>query len=177
MPSSSDVNPNGDFVSNESAPGRYLLEVRGLPEGWRLRSAVVNGHDAADEPIDLNTDLSGAVLTFTDRRAELRGRVMNTSGVGSINALVLAYPANRTLWTDFGPGRRFRFAVAGADGHYAFADLPAGEYLVAAVMTVPESGWKDEVWLTSLAPLSDRMTVVEGAVKTLNLVLRPSPKR
>lgn len=173
MPQHATVNPDGTFISADMAAGPYVLRVWGEPDGWTLRSASIGGIDAADAPIQLTSDMAGAVLTFTDRTATLRGRVAGDQGQVASMVHVLVFPANPTLWTDFGPARRLRRVTTSADGTYEFDSLPAGNYLVAAVPTVPERGWRDEALLKSLATSAARVSLVEGGVVVQPLQLTP----
>src|SRR4029078_6021740 len=107
--------------------------VWGQPDGWTLRSAMVNGQDGADRPLDLtSTDLGGAVLTFTDRIAGLHGRVTDREGKAVANAPVIFYPIDDSLWVEYGPARRLRLVSTTADGSYVMPPLPAGEYYIVA---------------------------------------------
>ena len=162
MPPHTTVRTDGTFVSAEAAAGHYLLYAWSLPTGWTLRSAMVAGKDAADSPIELTSDLSGAVLTFTDSAPRLRGRVLNTSGAPAASAKVLIFPADASLWTDFGMARRLRWATTKQDGTYDLGWLPAGDYLVIAVSSFPARGWRDEALLKVLAPSALRLALREG---------------
>jgi hypothetical protein len=176
-PASAMIGRDGTFTSVAMPPGKYLLAVSGQPSGWRVRSAMISGRDIADSPIDLQTDLNLATVTMTNRPASVAGKVLTRTGEPATYAIVLVFPAVRSLWTDFGLGRRLRSAVAGGDGGFSVADLPAGDYFVTAVNTVPDSGWRDEVWLTALAGLSTRVTVAEDVVRNVGLTLRTAPPR
>lgn len=174
MPPRATVRPDGTFTSAEMTSGRYVVRVWGLPEGWTLRSAMVDGIDAADAPIEMTTDVGGAVLTFTDRAARIRGRVLDGNGQPAAAAHVLIFPAIDSLWTDFGPARRLRRVITGKDGSYELQSLPAGDYLVAAVASVPRSGWRDQALLSVLAPSATRISLVEGS--DLSQALRLVPR-
>ena len=177
MPPHATVGPDGTFASAEMAEGRYVVRVWGQPQGWTLRSAMVAGTDAADTPIHLTNDIGGAVLTFTDRAPWLRGRVVDGKGQPAAMAHVLIFPAAASLWTDFGPARRLRGVTTGKDGSYEFRALPVGDYLVAAVSSVPRGGWRDQGLLKVLATSAARVSVAEGSNLSQPLRLIPNPGR
>ena len=163
MPPHAMVRRDGSFSSAEMSGGRYLLYAWGEPRGWTLRSAMVAGKDAADAPIEITTsDIVGAVLTFTDQAPRLHGRVLDRNGQPAARAHVLVFPANESLWTDFGWARRLRWASTGKDGAYEILSLPAGNYMIAAVPNVPGRGWRDETLLKQLAASARRISVREG---------------
>jgi hypothetical protein len=57
------------------------------------------------------------------------------------------------------------------DGHYAIADLPPGDYLVAAVADVDPGEWEDPAFLAQLVQASLKLTVADGEKKVQNLRL------
>lgn len=177
MPATALIESEGEFASIAQPAGRYLVSVIAPPAGWRLRSAMAGARDAADVPIDLQSDFSGVVVTMTNRPAGIRGRVLTQKGETSSFTIVLVYPATRALWTDFGLGRRFHSVVTGGDGAFSFSDLPAGDYYVTAVPSVPHSGWRDEVWLAALKPGSTLIRATEGVVGNVSLTVRAAPAR
>ena len=62
----------GTYRFDGVGPGTY--RVAGVfPAGWSLRSAIVNGRDTLDAPLDVKAGqpVSDLILTLTDRPAEL----------------------------------------------------------------------------------------------------------
>jgi hypothetical protein len=177
VPPAAMIGRDGAFSSVPVTPGNYLVSVFAQPRGWRLGTAMIGGRDAADAPIELLTDRANVVVTMTNRPLGISGQVTTRTGDTAPFAIVLTYPANRMLWTDFGLGRRFRSIVTASDGGFSFNDLPAGEYFLAAVTVVPDSGWRDEVWLTTLAGMSRRVRVAERGLQRVSLTLLTAPPR
>src|SRR5579862_6177147 len=57
---------DGVFAIGACQPGRYSIVAPSFA-GWVMKSAMADGHDASDVPIDLTGgDLTNFVLTFTD---------------------------------------------------------------------------------------------------------------
>ena len=72
------LRPDGAFTATGIAPGTYQLRVTmpaSLSQVWILESAVSRGRDLLDVPLEIEAggDLSGVILTFSDRRSELAG--------------------------------------------------------------------------------------------------------
>ena len=55
------------------------------------------------------------------------------------------------------------------DGKYVIKDLPAGEYLLAAVTDVDQDEWQDSAFLDRLQSASVKLTIAEGEKRTLDL--------
>ena len=161
----------GQFTSYGLVPGKYFVRVPFSFGGWTLLSASVGGRDAADMPLDVeNADVSGVVLTFTDRPTELSGAVHDAQGRADAAASVVLFPVQRESWMDFGSApRRLRVARAGPNGQYHIGGLPPGEYFAAAVRTDVAGDWQNPNFLSGLSQSATRVTVTDGEKKTLDL--------
>ena len=158
---------SGEFRTYGVPPGRYILNVSPIAAGWYLQSAIFQGRDIADLPIDLETkDATGVVITFTDRPSGVTGIVTGAQGADA-TAVVIAFPTDEAMWAT--APRRMRTARAGTDGTYAIKALPAGDYYVAAVQEDLVGEWRDPVLLRALVPLARRIEVVEGEQKPVDL--------
>jgi hypothetical protein len=159
---------DGTFELTGIMPDVYELSatVTGA-SGWWLRSAMVNGRDLLDHPLEIADDIGGAVLTFTDRRATLSGRLTTAAGVGAAAYFVAVFPADRTLWR---PGaRRIRLVRADTDGTWTVPDLPGGDYLIAALSDVDAADLLEMPFLETLAASAVRITLAEGEEKRQDL--------
>src|SRR6185295_15845274 len=74
----------GNFDVDNIVPGLYRVATSLAPDpnGWWLRSAIVNGRDVLDAPLEIAaaTPLAGAVLTFSDRHTLLSGALETPAG-------------------------------------------------------------------------------------------------
>ena len=134
------VRADGTFEVGGVLPGPYQLAVAGVAADWWLRSAVVAGRDVLDRGLEFGRagDVNGVTLTVTDRHSALTGTLQTPAGSPAAGYFVVVFPANRELWTP--QSRRVKFARPADDGTFGFRDLPAGEYLMAALADLELSG-------------------------------------
>src|SRR6185436_18844445 len=114
-------------------PGTYSMTTAFGLDGWSLSSVVAGGRDILDVPLEIGAmgDVSGVVVTFTDRLAEVSGTLQSAANVPAPDYFVVVFPSDRTLWR---PGaRRVQFSRPSTDGRFQIRDLPPGDYLVAAL--------------------------------------------
>jgi len=76
-------------------------------------------------------------------------------------------PADRSLWLP--QSRRLQGVRPSADGAFTFHNLPAGDYLVAAVDDVEPGEWFDPAFLQRIAPAGIRVVVSDGEQKVLDV--------
>jgi hypothetical protein len=167
------VGPDGRFAIAGVIPGRYRVTASfpgsGRPGGWLLKSVVASGQDSLDTPFTLppNQHVLDATITFTDRLAQISGTLRNAAGGASAESTVVVFSADQILWAP--QSRRIQAVRPGADGAYLISNLPAGNYLLAAVDDVEPGEWFDPAFLQRLAPSAIRLAIADGEQKTQDI--------
>ena len=165
------VRTDGTFEVGGVMSGSYRVSITGAPAEWWLRSAVVGGRDVLDDALEVgrgsSTDIAGATLTLTDRHSELAGTLQTPAGSATTDYFVVVLPANRELWVV--PSRRIRSTRPASDGRFAFADLPAGDYLLAALADLDPADLEDRAFLEQLVAAAVKVPLGEGQRKTQDL--------
>ena len=162
---------DGTFEINAITPGTYTLTSLLTESGWWLRSVMIDGRDMLDSPLEIGSagDISGAVATFTDRRTELSGRLQTAANVAAPDYFIVVFSRDRAHWL---PGsRRVLSTRPNTDGRYVFRDLPAGEYLLAALTDVELSDLSDTSFLERLIQGAAPVRLGDGEKKTQDLRL------
>lgn len=155
---------DGSFTLTGVTPGRYRLTLF-APTPWLVRSATIGGQDSLDLPVEIRESIDDAVITLTDRKSELSGRIEN--GAGGADYSIILFPENRAFWV--GPARRILTARTAADGTYLFGNVPPGDYQLAAVDDVEPGEWYDPAFLQRLAPSAMKITIAEGEKKVQDI--------
>jgi protocatechuate 3,4-dioxygenase beta subunit len=161
---------NAEFTTYGVPPGQYVVSIAGAPAGWTLKGVAYQGRDLADTPVDLETkDITGVVITFTDRPSAIVGVVQGPRGPDP-DAVVLAYPTDPDEWAaSGGVPRRLRTARADATGAYSITGLPPGEYHVIAVKEDTIGDWQDPALLQALTQYAQQVRLVEGDRRNITL--------
>jgi len=181
------TSPDGTFVAKGVTPGRYRASVVGpgmllammtpglAPAGgWTLKSIVWNGRDVADIPFEVkpNEDVSGLVVTMTDRTTELSGSVLDQAGRVTGNFPIVVFSTDRSAWTI--GSRRIQQARPANDGKFKFVGLPAGEYFVCAVTDLDPEDLYNAAFLDQLVPGAFKITLGDGEKKVQDIKLSGS---
>jgi hypothetical protein len=171
QPQNGQFDATGQFTTYGMVPGKYFVRAPFTFGGWTLKSASIDGRDAADVPLDLeDADVGGVVLTFTDKPTEIAGAVHDAQGQPDPTASVVLFPVQPESWTDFGSSpRRLRVVRAGANAQYRVGGLPPGEYFAAAVRAEVGGDWQNPSFLLSLSQVATRVTVTDADKKVLDL--------
>jgi hypothetical protein len=165
---------SGQFTSIGLPPGKYFMRVAGSPDGWMFKSATLDGQDITDLPIELRADdVTGIVLTFTDRWSGLGGVVRNARNAPDPGATVLAFPTDVQSWSNFGANpRRLREARTNARGEFGMTSLPPGDYYAVAVPQEQAADWREPRALETLSRIATRITITEGEHRKQDLTTR-----
>jgi hypothetical protein len=161
----------GAFTFAGVPPGWYRMSVSLPPTGaenWTLKTAAIDGAAASDVPVSIRRDTDAATVTLTDQRAGLTGVLQDANGTPSPEYSLVVFSADRRFWL---PKSRRRVGPIrpGADGRFVVADLPPGEYFLAAVIDLDASELEDNALLEQLAAAAVKVTLIEGQQVTQNI--------
>jgi len=163
---------SGQFKTLGLLPGRYVLRLGGNLGPWSLDSVSIGGRGLPDQPITIaNTDVTGVVVTLTDRPGSVSGSVRDPrTGQPDANATVLVFPSDRALWAETSANpRRLRSTRVSTRGAYQVDGLPPGNYVVVAIDDRFSADWQDRLRLESLSRIGTSITSGTGEKKTLDL--------
>jgi hypothetical protein len=163
------IDQTGQIQTMGVPPGKYFIRVLGSYPNWSLQSFTVNGRDATVVPIDIGAnDVSGAVLTFTDRPTKLVGQVTLETGLSGV--AVLVFPVDQSAWIGYGSStRRMANTRADKDGRFEVSNLPAGDYFAIAIPDKSANDWQNPKFLESLVPDAARIRIQDAGTATVTL--------
>ena len=159
------VGADGTFTITGVVPGKYRLSVTGQTgaAGWTLAQAVAGGTDTLDSALDVrpNEDVTGVQLRLSDQQTLLSGTLQDTAGLATADYYVVVFSADQRFWTP--QSRRIQATRPGTDGHFAFRNLPPGDYRVIALADVEAGAWYDPTLLRQLIGPSIAISLTENA--------------
>ena len=162
------VDASGRFTIPSVTPGGYRLNAGGAGT-WTVESATIGGQDAADFPFEIKGDenVSGAVITFTDRQTELTGTIVDEKNQPAPEYTLIVFPADSRYWT--ANSRRIQGTRPSTDGRYTFRNLPPGDYRLAPVYDLEPGGTSDPALLQQLEATALRLSLQPGEKKTQDM--------
>jgi len=169
QPASVSVDATGRFTIPSVVPGLYRLTAGGAGSGWRLASATVDGQEALDFPFEVRPGqaVTGATITFTDRRTQLTGAITDPRGQPAPAFTLILFAADPQYWTP--QSRRVRSTRPSTSGQFTFSDVPPGEYKLVAIVDVEPGAWSDPRFLEQIDAASMRIALRDGEQKTQHL--------
>jgi len=149
-------------------PGAYVLRA---PIGT-IKSVMVGDKDYTNMPFDTTSgvDISGLVVTVTNRTATLTGNVAGTQKYEN-GVAVIAFPPERERWVDWGiQPTSIKSTAVSANGSYQLT-LPGGDYVIVAVDGALIDAWQNPVFLEAAARSGRRVTVGWGEKRAQDLTV------
>jgi len=145
----------------------FRLTVENLPDGWAVKSIVVNGMDMTDSTIELaaNQDAEAQVV-LTNRLTRLTGTVR--AGDEPVKADVIVFAGDSSKWTY--PSRFVRTVSADEKGHFRLSGLPAGErYLAVATDYLEDGEHYDPEFLERMRGVAVEFSLTDVESRALDL--------
>jgi hypothetical protein len=164
------VNADGTFEL-KAVVGPVGLSIGTLTGDWTLKSVELNGHNLADDPIDVRhgQTVNGVRVVLTNRPTHLRGALLDEQKQPA-DGTVVVFPEETSRWRE--DSRTVRAARPDQRGEFLIKGLPAGRYLIAAVDVVQDGQWYDPEFLADLRPRAERLTLAEAETKRIDLTVQ-----
>jgi protocatechuate 3,4-dioxygenase beta subunit len=160
--------PGGAFALGGVLPGTYTIHAYHPGTAWMLQSAMLNGRDLLDVPLELApaSEISGLVLTLGERATEVSGAVTDAAGRPLARAELAVVAADSRF--HYPGSRRVRTLVTAADGTYVLRGLPPGEYRIGPA---PRALTGAALLQVSLPNPAFALSLAAGERKVQNLVI------
>src|SRR5688572_18141396 len=160
------LNNGSDQFQLAGVSGPTRIQVNGVPDGWMVKSVLLDGDDVTDSPFDLAGRTAALRVVMTDRVTSLSGTVQSDRTRRDHNVIVFADDA--TKWTS--PTRFVRAIRADNDGRFQVRGLPPGErYLVAALDYLEAGEERDRQLLERLRGRATSVTLGDGEQRSIQL--------
>jgi hypothetical protein len=168
------VKDTGTFEVDGLVGGRTFRFIS-PPKGWHLKRITHDGNEITDTGHDFKPgeDVEGFEIVLTTHTQSITGSVTNAKGEAQKEYTVVVFPEDERKWTL--PNSRWTHSARpDQQGQFKVNELPAGSYLAIAVEYVAQGEWNDPEWLRRNASRATKVTIDEGATKTLDLKLAGS---
>jgi protocatechuate 3,4-dioxygenase beta subunit len=176
QPPFSAVDDNLEFTLTGLYRLPLIVGIRGLPDGWAVKSVRVDRRDVTDILVDLGDAEAPRHLeiVLTNRVANASIRVTDERGQPVTSYRLAILPADRARWNrDIWPME----PTPSSDGVVKLGPRVAGEYLIAAL------DWADALTLIrersrrlgDLAAIATRVRLIEGDSRTFDIPLKALP--
>ena len=184
-PSDADSNPMPGMAANtvketgsfeiEGLIGNRLFRPMNLPKGWYLKSVSYNGEDVTDKGVDFKPgeDVNGLEIELTNRSTTINGTVTDDRAQNVKDYTVVIFSEDQSKWA-LPMNRWMATARPDQEGRFKFNALPPGSYYAIAVEYVAQGEWTDPEWLARAAKKATKITLDDGATKSLDLKIAGS---
>ena len=168
-----DVRVDGRFTITGLVGPRRITAT--APAGWWLKSAVIDGINAADDPFAFGPGAAGRAnvdVVFASGAVTISGRVTNARAEPLAGYPVVVFPADASRI--YHRSRYLGMTYSDRSGRFTVPNLPPGDYSVVAVDAALEADdWQHPGVLNALSAAARRVTARQGARPAVDL--QPAP--
>jgi hypothetical protein len=155
-------------IQGNAHNGPFLVDGT-LPEGWMLKSVLLNGEDVTDTgvPSRPGDTVDGVQVVVTNRLTRLTGSAVDDLGQSAHEYVAVIFPEDAGAWRRF--SRRMRVDPADQQGRFETKSLPPGHYLAAALDYIEDGQQMDPEFLESIRGYATPFDIGDGDTKALSL--------
>ena len=142
------------------------------PQGWAMKSVVINGQDITDTPMEFpaGQTVPGMQIVLTKKVTSLAGQITDSRGNPVLDATIVVFPSDEKLWTY--QSRFIKAARPDQDGKFQVTGLPGAEHYLAVALQGLEDGQAgDPEFLATIKDLGTRVELGEGESKSVDVKL------
>lgn len=153
---------DGSFEFAYVPAGRYSLTAT-LPNGAKLASAMLDGKDILDYPLEVRDghDVTGLRARISASPTNISGRVVDQLGRPSPEFSVVVFAAEPEL-RRASTRRNSGLVKIASDGTYTVDNLPPGDYLLAVIVDADPRQLQDRSFLEQVALGAIPLRLTEG---------------
>jgi 5-hydroxyisourate hydrolase-like protein (transthyretin family) len=176
-PIESEVENDGAFSVNVSSDlddelavaigESYSVSVRGLPQGWYVREATLNGHDVltAEAPFRAGAQLA---ITLSPNAGQVEGIVKDAKGAPVAGVHAILIPVSKVRVDGY------QTALTDRNGRFNVPNVPPGDYSVYAWEALEPNAYFDSRFLNRFESRGAAVHVSEKSRPTVNVTLIPA---
>jgi beta-lactamase regulating signal transducer with metallopeptidase domain/protocatechuate 3,4-dioxygenase beta subunit len=160
------VSSDGSFTIPLVAPGKYVADVLGLPQGSYLKSARFNSMDALGQGFEWGSDQKGTLeVLIGNRAATISGTVQGDDAKPAPGSTVTLVPDPPRPPVE----RLYPTAKANDQGQFQFLSVTPGAYKVYAWEEIGSTAHWDPEYVKPFSSASERVELDEGGSATITL--------
>ncbi len=166
-----EVQSDGSFEIKGVRPVLSQANVFPMPEGYYVKSVVMNGQEMIDSGVNLAAGMDGATFTVTisPNAARLDGGVLDEKDQPFTGASVVLVPADKTKRETM---ISFPMASSDQNGRYSVMNLAPGEYLVFAWADIEPGAWQDPDFLNLFEEQAKKIKLAPKDIQNIDLKLQ-----
>jgi hypothetical protein len=161
-------NADGDLTLSNVVPGKYRVNLSGIPATHYVREIRVDDTVADDDTVELSNAAAKVKISLAAGKAEISGIARNDKGDPVAAANIGLIPE---------PRRPFRLKMTRTDqnGNYKLSNLPPGDYYLVALESVEAGALEDDEFLKPVRSKLKKVKVEDTGSQGVDLTVLPPP--
>jgi protocatechuate 3,4-dioxygenase beta subunit len=159
---------NDDFTFElKASSGHFTIRLSGPTGEWHLHAVRLHDLDVTDNGFDVSSSgVSDVIVELTTKQSGATGKVLDENGQPLRDVWVVMFAQDPQRW---GMPTRYVGATRPNLNDVYTAQVPAGDYFIAALADIEPGEWNDPDVLAGLRDRAMRVTIADGERKTIDL--------
>ena len=172
QPTGSPVTADGTFQVEGLREGTYLASILGIPPGFYVKSARLDGTDILSDVFKFSGSASGRLdIVVSSGAAQINGAVTNAKGlpVPGVQAILVPVQRNRP--------DLYRMADTDQNGRFTMTGITPGEYRLFSWEAIEPYRYLDPDFLKRFESDGRAIHIAESSTQTIDTKMIPSARQ
>jgi hypothetical protein len=161
---------DGEFTLSDVAPETYYLDIRGLPDGYWVKSIQMGDQEVRDTGLDLTNGTAGTItIKIAPNAGQIDGLVINNEQQQA-GATVVLVPEEKLRDNR----NAYKRVVTDQSGRFSLKNIVPGDYKLFAWEDIEYGAYMDPDFLRPVENLGHAISIQEGSHEAVQLKVIPA---
>ncbi len=172
--SNGQLRDDSTFVTTPTGPGKYFLDISGIPDGTYVKSIRYSGQDVTHSPLEVAPGAAGSIdIVLSANAADVSGTVRGSDDELMAGVRVIVWPKTPEPGSSTGGTKS---TATDQNGNFKIGGLAPGGYYVAAWEDIDPTLTQDPAFLSGFTSDAAEVKLSDSSHESANVKPIPTDK-